>query len=183
MDDTAVMAAAVLMSEVAAGRGEALAALFARLGPQVRAVGRRIVGDAGADDVVQETFERVWRNADTFDAARGTVDAWILRIARNAALGQLRRTKTHLDLTSTPEPADSDASPDDTVVLIDLTTGVRRAVAALPHGRRVAVEHVLAGHTLVQTAGRLGLPEGTLKSRVRAAYADLRVVLSSSRPA
>jgi RNA polymerase sigma-70 factor, ECF subfamily len=183
VDDTAVMAAAVLMSEVAAGRGEALAALFARLGPQVRSVGRRIVGDAGADDVVQETFERVWRNAGTFDAARGTVDAWVLRIARNAALGQLRRTRTHLDLTSTPEPADADAGPDDTVVLIDLTTGVRRAVAALPHGRRVAVEHVLAGHTLVQTAGRLGLPEGTLKSRVRAAYADLRVLLRASRPA
>src|SRR4051795_1976102 len=172
------MAAASLMHDVAAGHGEALAALFAHLGPQVRAVGRRIVGDAGADDVVQETFERVWRNAATFDPAKGTVDAWVLRIARNAALGQLRRTRTHLDLMSTPEPADGGVGPDDTVVLIDLTTGVRRAVASLPDGRRVAVEHVLAGHTLVQTAGRLGLPEGTLKSRVRAAYADLRVLLS-----
>ena len=177
------MAGAVVMSNVAAGKGEALAVLFARLGPQVRAVGRRIVGDAGADDVVQETFERVWRNAATFDPARGTVDAWVLRIARNAALGQLRRTRPHIDLTSTPEPVDGGAGPDDSVVLIDLTTGVRRAVASLPHGRRVAVEHVLAGHTLVQTAGRLGLPEGTLKSRVRAAYADLRVLLGDSRPA
>src|SRR6185503_4746774 len=103
--------------------------------------------------------------ASGFDASRGTVDAWVLRIARNAALGQLRRTRTHADLTSTPEPADAGAGPDDAVVLIDLTTGVRRAVAALPTGRRVAVEHVLAGHTLVQTAGHLGLPEGTLKSR------------------
>lgn len=177
------MADAALMHDVAAGRGEALAALFARLGPQVRAVGRRVVGEAGADDVVQETFERVWRSAATFDAGRGTIDAWVLRIARNAALGQLRRTRTHVDLTSTPEPADAGTGPDDTVVLIDLTTGVRRAVAALPHSRRVAVEHVLAGHTLVQTAGRLGVPEGTLKSRVRAAYADLRVLLASSHPA
>jgi RNA polymerase sigma-70 factor (ECF subfamily) len=174
---------AEVMADIAAGKGEALAALFAYRGAQVRAVGRRIVGDAGADDVVQETFERVWRNAATFDPARGTLDAWVLRIARNAALGQLRRTKTHVDLTSTPEPADSGARPDDAVVLIDLTTGVRRAVASLPHGRRVAVEHVLAGHTLVQTAGRLGLPEGTLKSRVRAAYADLRVLLDGSRSA
>ncbi len=177
MDETAVMA------DLAAGKGEALAALFAHLGPQVRATGRRIVGDAGADDVVQETFERVWRNAHSFDPRRGTLDAWVLRIARNAALGQLRRTRPHIDLTSTPEPADREAGPDDTVVLIDLTTGVRRAVASLPAGRRVAVEHVLAGHTLVQTAGRLGLPEGTLKSRVRAAYADLRVLLGDSRPA
>jgi DNA-directed RNA polymerase specialized sigma24 family protein len=69
------------------------------------------------------------------------------------------------------------------VVLIDLTTGVRRAVAGLDTHRREAVEHVLAGHTLVQAAGRLGVPEGTLKSRVRAAYADLRAVLASSRTA
>jgi DNA-directed RNA polymerase specialized sigma24 family protein len=82
-----------------------------------------------------------------------------------------------------PEPVDADGEPGDAVVLIDLTTGVRRAVAGLDDGRRVAVEHVLAGHTLVQTAGHLGLPEGTLKSRVRAAYADLRAVLAASRTA
>src|SRR4051812_42693859 len=100
------MAAAALMDAVAAGEGEALAAVFARLGPQVRALGRRIVGDAGADDVVQETFERLWRNASRFDPQRGSLDAWTLRIARNAALGQLRRARTHVDLTSTPEPVD-----------------------------------------------------------------------------
>ena len=171
------------MAEVAAGSSEALATVYVRLGPSVRAVGRRIVGDAGADDVVQETFERVWRHAARFDRRRGSLDAWTLRIARNAALGQLRRTRRHTDLAVVPEPVDPDGGPADAVVLIDLTTGVRRAVAGLDAGRRAAVEHVLAGHTLVQTAGRLGLPEGTLKSRVRAAYADLRAVLASSRTA
>ena len=107
----------------------------------------------------------------------------MLRIARNAALGQLRRTRHHVDLAVVPEPADADRGPADAVVLIDLTTGVRRAVAGLDDPRRAAVEHVLAGHTLVQTAGHLGVPEGTLKSRVRAAYADLRTMLADSRPA
>jgi RNA polymerase sigma-70 factor (ECF subfamily) len=171
------------MAEVAAGSSDALAAVFDRLGPSVRAVGRRIVGDGAADDVVQETFERVWRHAARFDRDRGSLDAWVLRIARNAALGQLRRTRNHVDLAVVPEPADAADGPDDAVVLIDLTSGVRRAVAGLNVSRRAAVEHVLAGHTLVQTAGHLGVPEGTLKSRVRAAYADLRTVLEGSRTA
>lgn len=171
------------MAEVAAGSGDALAAVYQRLGPPVRAVGRRIVGDAGADDVVQETFERVWRHAARFDRGRGSLDAWVLRIARNAALGQLRRVRPHVDLAVVPEPADAGSEPGDAVVLIDLTTGVRRAVAGLEDRRRAAVEHVLAGHTLVQTADHLGVPEGTLKSRVRAAYADLRDMLADSRPA
>ena len=90
-----------------------------------------------------------------------------------------------MDLSAAPEPADTDgepsdpgAGPADAVVLIDLSDGVRRAVAGLPETRRAAVEHVLAGHTLVQTAVRLDVPEGTLKSRVRAAYAELRTSLA-----
>ena len=171
------------MAEVAAGSSDALAAVYGKLGSSVRAVGRRIVGDAAADDIVQETFERVWRYAARFDCRRGSLDAWVLRIARNAALGQLRRTRNHVDLSAAPEPADTDGEPSEAVILIDLTTGVRRAVAGLDERRRVAVEHVLAGHTLVQTAGRLGVPEGTLKSRVRAAYAELRTMLADSRSA
>jgi RNA polymerase sigma-70 factor (ECF subfamily) len=171
------------MAEVSAGSEDAMECVYTRLAPSVRAVGRRIVGDAGADDVVQETFERLWRHADRFDRRRGSLEAWALRIARNAALGQLRRVRYHVDLAAVPEPADNGAEPGEAVVLIDLTTGVRRAVAGLPAGRRAAVEHVLAGHTLVQTAGHLGVPEGTLKSRVRAAYADLRTVLASASTA
>src|SRR2546423_9668194 len=60
------------MADVAAGSSEALAAVYARLGPSVRAVGRRIVGDGAADDVVQETFERLWRHAARFDPRRGS---------------------------------------------------------------------------------------------------------------
>src|SRR5436305_3781534 len=136
------------MAEVAAGSGDALASVYVRLAPAVRAVGRRIVGDAAADDVVQETFERVWRHAARFDRRRGSLDAWTLRIARNAALGQLRRTRRHTDLAVVPEPIDPDGGPAEAVVLIDLTTGVRRAVAGLDVPRRPSVGHGLARHTL-----------------------------------
>src|SRR5437763_15393008 len=99
------------MADVAAGRSEALATVYAKLGPSVRAVGRRIVGDAAADDVVQEPFERVWRHAARFDRRRGSLAAWTLRIARNAALGQLRRTRRHVHLAAVPEPVDPHGGP------------------------------------------------------------------------
>src|SRR5205814_6685555 len=171
------------MARVAAGDAHALDAVYERLAPRVAAVGRRILGNAAADDVVQETFERVWRHAGRFDPGRGSLEAWTLRIARNAALGQLRRTRRHVDLSAGPEPADPGEGPAEAAVLIDLTTGVHRAIAGLADERRAAVDLMLAGHTLVQAAGRLGLPEGTLKSRVRAAYADLRTSLAELRTA
>lgn len=157
---------------------ELLADAFARLAPAVRAVGWRIVGPAGADDVVQETFERVWTRAETFDPARGTLDAWVLRIARNAALGQLRRMRWQVGLPAV-EPPDPDDGPETHAERGEVRAQVRGAVAALPIERRAAVNEVLDGHTLVQTADRLGVPEGTVKSRVRAAYAELRESLAS----
>jgi DNA-directed RNA polymerase specialized sigma24 family protein len=60
---------------------------------------------------------------------------------------------------------------------------VRAAVARLPESRRRSVEQVLAGRTLVEAAYRLGVPEGTLKSRVRGAYAELRPTLAGLRSA
>src|SRR3954454_15919897 len=99
------------MAVVRAGSGDALASVYVRLAPSVRAVGRRIVGDAAADDVVQETFERLWRHAGRFDRGRGSLKAWALRIARNAAIGRLRRIRHHIDLAAAPEPADTGAEP------------------------------------------------------------------------
>jgi DNA-directed RNA polymerase specialized sigma24 family protein len=69
---------------------------------------------------------------------------------------------------------DAGTGPADLAERIALAGVVRRAVHRLRPERRAALECVLAGHTLVDAAELLGLPEGTLKSRVRAAYADLR---------
>jgi len=168
---------AALMAAVATGNERAVADLHARLAGQARLVAVRIVGEAGADDVVQETFERVWRHAPRFDPRRGTLDAWVLRIARNAAIAHVRRRREYAGLARI-EPADPGIGPAEAVERGEVSASVRRAVALLPAPRRAAVEEVLAGHTLIESADRLGIPEGTLKSRVRAAYSDLRVRLA-----
>lgn len=171
-----------LMGALADGDDGALAAVHRRLAPAIRALGGRLAGSAAAEDVVQDTLERVWRHAGRFDGERGSLDAWVLRIARNVAIGHLRRTR-RLQLVPDPtaERADPAAGPFEVLERAMTTASVRAAVTRLGADRRQAVEQVLAGRTLVQAAGRLGLPEGTLKSRVRAAYAELRGELAAAK--
>ncbi len=167
---------AALMAALADGEEGALDVVAARLASPLRALATRIVGPTSSDDVVQETLERVWRHASRFDAERGTIEAWALRIGRNVAIGHLRRERRRgasladvgvlIDLDRVADPT---AGPADVADRAALARAVRRAVQ-----RRAALECVLAGHTLVDAADLLGLPEGTLKSRVRAAHADLR---------
>jgi RNA polymerase sigma-70 factor (ECF subfamily) len=165
------------MSALAGGDEEAFGVLFDRLEAGVRAVGRAIVGEAGADDVMQETFERVWLHAHQFDASRGSLEAWVFTIARNAALGHLRRHRRHHILSmDVPDPS---PSPLQEVQRTEVRALVRAAVGSLPESRRRSVEQVLAGRTMIEAARRLGVPEGTLKSRVRSAYAELRPTLAA----
>jgi RNA polymerase sigma-70 factor (ECF subfamily) len=181
------------MSALAAGSEEAMGVVYDRLAPGLHAQAVRLVGAVSADDVVQDTFERLWRNAARFDSQRGTLEAWAYRIGRNVALGLLRRARTPAR-TDRLEPAGpgswppgpagpglwppGPAGPAETAERHEVQVAVRRAVAGLSVERRAVVEHVLEGFTLVQTAHRLGVPEGTAKSRARAAYAELRAALA-----
>jgi RNA polymerase sigma factor (sigma-70 family) len=169
---------AILMAAVAAGSEEAMSEIYDRLVPGIHTVAVRVVGLASADDVVQDTFERLWRNAARFDARRGTLGAWANRIAHNVAVGHLRRVRPPLAFATFDQP-DLESGPADAVERREAQVAVRSAIAQLPAERRAVVEHVLAGCTLLQVAHRLGVPEGTAKSRARAAYADLRVALAA----
>ena len=166
---------AIVMAALAAGSVEAMGVVYDRLAPPLRALAQRLAGPDEMEDIVQNTFERVWRHAARFDPARGSLDAWVLTIARNVALGQLRRRRPE-ELVH--EPVDRSAGPAEAAERREVNLVVRRAVAALAPERRQVLEEVLAGRTLVQGAERLGLPEGTMKSRVRAAYAELRAPLA-----
>src|SRR5260221_926945 len=84
---------AALMAALADGEEGALDVVAARLASPLRALATRIVGPTSSDDVVQETLERVWRHASRFDAERGTIEAWALRIGRNVAIGNPRRER------------------------------------------------------------------------------------------
>jgi RNA polymerase sigma factor (sigma-70 family) len=138
----------------------------------------RIVGDSGsAEDVVQMTFERVWRNGSTFDAERGSLDAWVSTIARNLALDWVRAKRaTPIDTSDTAAGPSSEASdPEWRSMIEESGREVRAALTKLPTAQARSV--VLAGAldmSAAQVALHESVPVGTAKTRIRAAKQRLR---------
>jgi RNA polymerase sigma-70 factor (ECF subfamily) len=169
---------AELVRRIAAGdRSAALAELYDRYGARLYGLGVRLFGDRGlAEELVQETFVRVWRASTGFDDRRGTVRAWLFTIARRTAVDLHRRrpgARERLDA----EPPELGA-PDDRFDALLLEAAVRDAIATLTPEHRQAIE-LAYRHELTQSeiAERLGLPLGTVKSRTFAALRALRTAL------
>ena len=145
----------------------------------------RIVGDSGsAEDVVQVAFERAWRNGVMFDPERGSLDAWMTTIARNAALDWVRMKRaipidpSEIDASTAPGSCD----PEDWRGREECRAEVRSALTSLspPLARSV----VLAGAfdmTAAEVARYEHVPLGTAKTRIRAAKQCLRRELNPLR--
>lgn len=170
---------AELIRRIGAGdRSVALGELYDRYGARLYGLGVRLFGDRGlAEELVQETFVRVWRAAGRFDGRKGTARAWMFTIARRAAADLHRRRpgdRERLDA----EPPDLGAS-DDRIDALMLELAVEDAMATLNPQHRQAIE-LAYRHELSQSeiADRLGLPLGTVKSRTFAALRALRQALA-----
>jgi RNA polymerase sigma factor (sigma-70 family) len=143
-----------------------------------------IVGDSGlAEDIAQITLERAWRHGVTFDPRRGSLDAWMTTIARNAALDWLR-TKRAIPI----DPSEICASltsgsfdPDDWSAIEESRAEIRSALTDLSP---VLVRSVVLAGAFDMTAAEVAayehIPLGTAKSRIRAAKQCLRRQLSCS---
>jgi RNA polymerase sigma-70 factor (ECF subfamily) len=158
----------------AVGRGDrerALRELYRRYERRLYGLGYRLLGDQGlAEELVQETFLRVWRTADRFDPARGTVPAFVFSIARRLAIDLYRRP------SSRPfhEEVEEDPRPDETIDRLLLRLGVRDALDSLsPAHRQVLELSYQADLTQAEIASRLGISLGTVKSRTYHALRQL----------
>jgi RNA polymerase sigma factor (sigma-70 family) len=144
-----------------------------------------IVGDSGsAEDVVQVAFERAWRNGVMFDPGRGSLDAWMTTIARNAALDWVRMKRAipidPLEICASPRPGCCD--PEDRSGIEEHRTEIRSALSSLSPTLVRSV--VLAGAfdmTAAQVARHEHIPLGTAKSRIRVAKQRLQKELNSLR--
>jgi RNA polymerase sigma-70 factor (ECF subfamily) len=181
-DDLAATDDVALLRRVGAGDERALAALYDRWAGTVHALARRIVReDAEADDVVEDTFWQLWRQAARYDPARGSVSAWLLTVARSRALDR-RRARARLREDQEDEPgslgalaADAGASPLDATVASDRRRIVRAALDGLPGEQREALELAYyGGLSQTEIAERTGTPLGTVKTRMRLALRKLR---------
>ena len=136
-----------------------------------------------AQDVVQEVFLAVWRDAGRFDPSKGTVPAWLFSLARHKAIDLVRREANvrkrtaDVDLEFEESPDDVD----DAAWLRIRRERVLEAITELTPAQRTALELAFfAGLTHVEVAERLGIPLGTAKTRIRTALLRLRDILGES---
>jgi RNA polymerase sigma-70 factor (ECF subfamily) len=158
---------------------QALGELYDRYGRVVYSLVLRVVRDtAVAEDLVQETFLRVWNRVHGFDAERGAVGAWLLAVARNRAIDYLRsaagRERNALEWEETNHPAlYCDMEPD--ILNADKTRRVRAAMEKLSANQRTVMELAyFEGLTHTEMAARIGQPLGTVKTWLRTALKSLR---------
>lgn len=167
---------------------QALAELYDRYGRLAYSLILRIVRDTAiAEDLVQETFLRVWNRAQGFDAERGSVGPWLLAVARNRAIDYLRSTggreRNSLEFEETDHPAlYTDMEHD--LLLSDKARRVKAAMERLPANHRQVIELAyFEGLSQTEMAERMGQPLGTVKTWVRTALKSLRDDLGAVAPA
>lgn len=161
----------------------AFAQLFAYFAPRVKSfLMRSGLADVAAEEVTQEVMIAVWRKASYFDPAKAGASTWVFTIARNQRIDLLRRTRSRttgqrLDPSDEPE---TPRSGEDIAIMAEREEGVRKALANLPDEQATIVRlSFFAEKPHAEIARELGIPLGTVKSRVRLALNRLRNLLDS----
>lgn len=186
MADAGRQADRELVVAVANGSSEALARLYDRHAGTVFALAKRVVSLVeDAEEVVQDVFSQVWRDASRYEAGRATVAGWIVMLTRARAIDRLRSRKARPDLggvepDAAPPLVSADNNPEQVTLTAEDVRSVRGALNVLPDAQRSLLELAYyEGMTHVEIAERTGVPLGTVKTRIRTAMMTLKGVLSS----
>ena len=171
-----------VLEAVGHGDEDALGVLYDRFGRLAYRLAFRILRDrALAEDAVQEAFLAVWRSADGYKRERAKPSTWILTVVHRRAVDLVRREQRRRGepLESAPEP--SSAPADEDATLRDRRAAVQAALTELPGDQRQALELAYyGGLTQSELAERLGVPLGTVKSRMFAGLGRLRELLAET---
>ena len=188
-DDMAVeqLSDEFLAAQVARGESHALETLYDRYASTVLGISVKIMGDqAAAEDVLQETFWRVWRSAASFQSQRGSFTGWLFRIARNLAIDAYRRRNIRPRPITDVDDSDSkiDQTPDPNIDVAEQSQlllnhkQVLSALATLPRVQRQVIEMAYYyGMTRQEIAEATGEALGTIHTRARLALQKLRAEL------
>ncbi|KGN31664.1 RNA polymerase sigma factor SigL [Knoellia sinensis KCTC 19936] len=131
---------------------------------------------ARAEDVVQETLMRAWRNGERLDESHGSVRAWLFTVARNIVIDEWRtsRARHELPVADVPEAREGSDHTDQMLLRWVVADALLRLS---PDHRAVLVECYFRGSSVAEAARRLGIPDGTVKSRTHYALRALRLTL------
>ncbi len=178
-----------LIARLAAGDTAALGLVYDRYASAVLSLAARILGDRQlAEDLLQEVFVRVWQRAATYQGTRGKPLTWVLGIAHNLAIDEVRRRQRRPaeagerdeegQIAAFQTLAADDADPADLAWERLRRDQILAALGQLPPTQRVLIELAyFEGYTQSQLATRLGEPLGTIKTRMRLAAQKLRELL------
>jgi RNA polymerase sigma-70 factor (ECF subfamily) len=156
---------------------KALREAIDRYGRAVFGIARRVLAEASlAEEVAQDTFLALWRRPGAYDPARGSLQAFLLGVARNKAVDLVRREESlrRAREALTVEAESGDGAPVDEIG-VEEREEVRAALAKLsPLQREAIVLAYFGGRTYREVAAELGIPEGTAKTRLRDGLIKLR---------
>ena len=155
-----------LVDRMRTGDEAALSTLYDRYSAMLFGMLTRILRDQqAAEEVLQDLFLQLWRNAAQFDSARGSLPAWLMVIGRNRAISRLRGRRDREVLEDEAQRA-------------QLARNISVALQQLPVEQRQALELAyFEGMTQSEIASQTGIPLGTVKTRVRTAMQSLRQIL------
>ena len=168
-----------LIERVRSRDADSFEILYDRYHRVVYGVALRVLADtAAAEDVTQSVFLKIWSAPELFRG--GNFGAWIARVARNRALDVARSRELRAEGELAQPPPESDGIEDLALARID-GERVRRALTLLPPEQREPIElGFFGGITQEQIARQIGLPLGTVKTRVRTGLRRLRGVLEGA---
>ncbi|TNM62368.1 sigma-70 family RNA polymerase sigma factor [Aliirhizobium smilacinae] len=179
-DDLAKAEMVRLLSIVGRERSvDAFEAIFRFYAPRIRSfMAAKTKDRQAAEELMQETMTAVWNKAGQFDPARGNVSAWIYTIARNVRIDAYRRKRPEFDFNDPAFVADDVAPADQEFQQLQEAQLLRGAMATLPEEQLDVLRRAFFDDASHSTIARdLGVPLGTVKSRIRLAFEKLRSTL------
>ena len=174
---------AELVRRIANQEADALRDLYDRFSGVLLALIQRIVGNAGdAEEVLQEVFIQVWKQADRYDRSRSSVSNWLSLITRSRAIDRLRKLKVKERTVTAAfaEETNRDESPVGArnVLFVERRQRIREALGELPQEQRQVIELAFFNSmTQSEIAEGTGIPLGTVKTRTLLAMKKLRKAL------
>jgi RNA polymerase sigma-70 factor, ECF subfamily len=165
---------------MALGNADALRTINARYGRMLAALARRIVGsDSDAEEVAADVLWQAWRSAGAFDPARGSVSVWLVTLGRSRAIDRLRAIKARETRPELNDPPSAVEDPGADIDVAKRAVRVRTAMSTLEANEKTALEMAYYSDlSQSEIADKLGIPLGTVKTRIRSAMIKLRKALA-----
>ncbi len=180
-----------LLQQIARAETQALSELYDRYGRLIYSLAVRVVGEGEtAEEITQDVFVKVWRNAHTYQPELGRPVTWLVSIARHRAIDVLRRRRVRADgyletaeIEGFPLKSNAEEEPEPQTERDSSRERINRAISSLPAEQRIVL--LLAyfeGLSHSELAERLNEPLGTVKTRLRLGLQKLRQLLESDDP-